>query len=57
MDFPLVSVALAYDGADALDLARMGPIMEVLPAFGSVYGILMAGDTRDPGLVAAPWPA
>jgi len=47
MDFPLVSIALAYDGFNALDFDKMGPMMECLPLFGAVYHLLEAGDTRD----------
>ncbi|KAF2147770.1 hypothetical protein K461DRAFT_325199 [Myriangium duriaei CBS 260.36] len=46
MDFPLVSVALAYDGIDHLDMARMKPIMAAIPVFATVYGALEARDPR-----------
>ncbi|KAJ9603605.1 hypothetical protein H2200_011791 [Cladophialophora chaetospira] len=46
MDFPLVSVALAYDGIDALDMAQIMPLMEVLPLFGTVYHTLEQADKR-----------
>lgn len=48
MDFPLVSVALSYDGADPLDMEKMGPMIACLPAFGTIYGVLGHLDTRDP---------
>lgn len=48
MDFPLVSVALSYDAFNPLDMEKMGPLMAVLPHFGPIYGVLMAGDKRDP---------
>ncbi|KAF1987677.1 hypothetical protein K402DRAFT_403369 [Aulographum hederae CBS 113979] len=48
MDFPLVSVAAAYDGANALDMAQMGPLIGTLPVFGVIYAILGELDTRDP---------
>jgi hypothetical protein len=48
MDFPLVSIALAYDGFNALDIEKMGPVIQVLPGFGQIYAILMNGDKRDP---------
>jgi hypothetical protein len=48
MDFPLVSVALSYDAFNALDMAKMGPLVATLPHFGLVYQILGSGDTRDP---------
>ncbi len=36
MDFPLVSVALAYDGFNALEMDKMGPLMAALLPFGAV---------------------
>lgn len=48
MDFPLVSVALSYDSFNSLDFDKMGPLMECLPHFGTIYHILTDGDTRDP---------
>jgi len=48
MDFPLVSVALAYDGFRPLDMARMMPLMQALPACGPIYELLNRGDRRDP---------
>lgn len=53
MDFPLVSIALSYDGANPLDLARMMPLMAVLPLFGALYHALESLDKRDP----ASWKA
>ncbi|KAJ4290495.1 hypothetical protein N0V90_010712 [Kalmusia sp. IMI 367209] len=47
MDFPLVSVALSYDGADPLDMEKMGPLMAALPHFGPIYHILDVLDPRD----------
>ncbi|KAI3392458.1 hypothetical protein diail_5674 [Diaporthe ilicicola] len=46
MDFPLVSIALSYDGADPLDGARMGPLVATLPVFGTVYHHLDELDPR-----------
>lgn len=48
MDFPLVSVALSYDGFDSLDMNQMGPLLAGLPHFGLVYHILEERDPRDP---------
>ncbi|KAJ5611176.1 hypothetical protein N7510_007895 [Penicillium lagena] len=48
MDFPLVSIALAYDGINELDMAQITPLIETLPLFGSVYSALGDRDTRDP---------
>lgn len=47
MDFPLVSVALSYDGADPLDMEKMGPLMAVLPHFGLIYHALEDLDPRN----------
>lgn len=48
MDFPLVSVALAYDSFFALDAARVAPVLEVLPALAVRNRTLEARDTRGP---------
>lgn len=48
MDFPLCSVALAYDGINALDPEKMKPIIGALPLFLDVYQALEEGDKRDP---------
>ncbi|KAK4120051.1 hypothetical protein N657DRAFT_674567 [Parathielavia appendiculata] len=48
MDFPLVSVALAYDGFHTLDMAQMAPLVRALPAFGAVFALLAQLDRRDP---------
>ncbi|CAN8102463.1 unnamed protein product [Discula destructiva] len=48
MDFPLVSVALAYDGFDALDMSRLEPLVAALPIFASVYQALDKLDPRPP---------
>jgi hypothetical protein len=45
MDFPLASVALAYDGINPLDMAQIMPMIEVLPLFGTLYHVL---ETQDP---------
>ncbi|KAL5386827.1 hypothetical protein DPSP01_003846 [Paraphaeosphaeria sporulosa] len=47
MDFPLVSVALSYDGADPLDLEKLGPLLAVLPHFGPLYHVLEVLDPRE----------
>lgn len=46
MDNPLASVALAYDGNEPLDMEKLGPLIESLPLFGMLYGILHELDTR-----------
>jgi hypothetical protein len=49
MDFPLVSVALSYDGANGLDSAQMLPLVQMLPLFGTINHVLSEVlDTRDP---------
>ncbi|KAF2019841.1 hypothetical protein BU24DRAFT_419455 [Aaosphaeria arxii CBS 175.79] len=48
MDFPLVSVAMSYDGINALDLKKMEPMLQVLPHFGLIYHILDVLDQRAP---------
>ncbi|KAJ4374796.1 hypothetical protein N0V83_001872 [Neocucurbitaria cava] len=48
MDFPLVSVALSYDGFNPLDMDKMGSLLALLPHFGLVYHILGSQDPRDP---------
>jgi hypothetical protein len=53
MDFPLVSIALSYDGGNPLDLPRMMPLIEVLPLYGTLYQALESMDKRDP----ASWKA
>lgn len=48
MDFPLVSVALAYDAFNPLDMSKMEPLLAALPHFGLIYHILEGNDPRDP---------
>ena len=48
MDFPLVSVALAYDGNKPLDLPSLMPLFDVLPLFPMIYHILEGLDKRNP---------
>jgi hypothetical protein len=40
MDFPLVSVALSYDGFNPLDMQRLMVLVEILPLLGALYGAL-----------------
>ena len=56
MDFPLVSIALAYDSINALDMTRMADLVAVMPAFGTLYGVLGAEDKRDPATWKATGP-
>jgi hypothetical protein len=46
MDFPLVSIALSYDGVDKLDPTRMAPLVATLPTFGICYQQLDLLDPR-----------
>lgn len=48
MDFPLCSVALAYDGINPLDMEQIMPLIATLPAFGTVYHNLEQLDPRPP---------
>lgn len=48
MDFPLLSVAMAYDGVHHLEMPKLKPLIATLPAFGTMYGILAQRDPRDP---------
>lgn len=48
MDFPLVSIALAYDGNSPLDLPSLMPLFDVLPLFPFFYHVLEGLDKRDP---------
>lgn len=48
MDFPLVSVALAYDQANPLDYSQMDALIDSLPLFTTIYKVLGDLDPRDP---------
>jgi len=48
MDFPLVSIALSYDGFTPLDPKKMAPIIRAWPGFDILYGVLEARDPRAP---------
>ncbi len=37
MDFPLVSVAMSYDGINPLDMDKIMPLIACLPVFGIIY--------------------
>jgi hypothetical protein len=56
MDFPLVSLALAYDGANPLDFPKLMSLIEVLPLFGTLYQALESLDKRDPSSWKAKGP-
>ncbi|KAL7945384.1 hypothetical protein V8C42DRAFT_344995 [Trichoderma barbatum] len=46
MDFPLVSVAMAYDSFDPLNPEKLGGVMAAFPGFGTAMATLEAIDTR-----------
>ena len=46
MDFPLVSVAMAYDGFNPMDKGQLTQLNESFPLFPTVTGTLGARDTR-----------
>jgi len=48
MDFPLVSIAIAYNGINELDMARIKPMITTLPLFEKVVTALEEQDQRDP---------
>jgi hypothetical protein len=47
MDFPLASIALAFDAADPMDMARVAPLIQALPDFATFAPRLEARDTRE----------
>ncbi|KAL2831586.1 hypothetical protein BJY01DRAFT_226598 [Aspergillus pseudoustus] len=47
MDFPLASIALAFDAADPMDMTRVAPIFQALPDFATFAPRLDARDARD----------
>ncbi|KAL4930255.1 uncharacterized protein BDV17DRAFT_289859 [Aspergillus undulatus] len=47
MDFPLASIALAFDAADPMDMGRIAPLFEALPDFAAFTSRLKARDARD----------
>ncbi|KAJ5117205.1 hypothetical protein N7448_004147 [Penicillium atrosanguineum] len=48
MDFPLVSIAMAYDGINELDMNQIMPLVETLPLFATIVKVVEDRDTRDP---------
>ena len=46
MDFPLASIALAYDGINAIDMAKLADLMALMPLFGMLYHVLDVQDQR-----------
>ncbi|KAK8127853.1 hypothetical protein PG984_008961 [Apiospora sp. TS-2023a] len=48
MDFPLLSVALSYDGFVPFDMSKIAPVGAVLAGFGESMHALEALDKRDP---------
>jgi hypothetical protein len=48
MDFPLASIALSQDEANAMDVTQLFPLFGVLPLFATTHHKLSELDTRDP---------
>jgi hypothetical protein len=48
MDFPLVSVALSYDGFVPFEPEKMKPLLDMWPEFTTLYGTLASRDPRSP---------
>lgn len=48
MDFPLVSVALAYDSFNGYDMVKLSAIFPILPAFAPTFHLLGTKDQREP---------
>jgi hypothetical protein len=48
MDFPLVSVAMSYDGFNRLDYDKLAAMVAVLPAYPVVHRVLAERDPREP---------
>ncbi|EON97316.1 hypothetical protein UCRPA7_7141 [Phaeoacremonium minimum UCRPA7] len=48
MDFPLVSIALSYDGNSPPGFTEMKPLIDCLPLLGTIYQQLALLDKRDP---------
>ncbi|KAF5860934.1 hypothetical protein ETB97_000913 [Aspergillus alliaceus] len=46
MDFPLVSVAMSYNGSSPLDLDRLKPLFEAMPLFPAILQRLTELDSR-----------
>ncbi|KAJ0417425.1 hypothetical protein BJY00DRAFT_206324 [Aspergillus carlsbadensis] len=57
MDFPLASIALAYDAANPIDMARVAPLIRALPDFATFAPRLEARDTREKSSWEATGPA
>ena len=48
IDSPLVSHALSYDGFNALDMEKLGPLLGLLPQYGAIFHRFDITDPRDP---------
>jgi len=48
MDFPLVSIALSYDGFEPRDGSEWKAPISVIPRLATLFAQVGAGDTRDP---------
>lgn len=56
MDFPLVSIALALDASNPLDMSRLKQMVDVLPFFATGYHHLHELYTHDPAMLAVKGP-
>ncbi|CAG8375784.1 unnamed protein product [Penicillium salamii] len=48
MDFPLVSIAMAYDGINELDMNQLMPLLGAMPLFATLVKAIGDLDPRDP---------
>lgn len=48
MDFPLVSVAVAYDGMKKPDMSVYDPVIDLIPLFGHLHQAMEKSDVREP---------
>lgn len=48
MDFPLVSIAMAYDGINQLDMNQIMPLVGILPLYATIVKAVEERDPRDP---------
>jgi hypothetical protein len=56
MDFPLVSIALAFDTTNPFHVPSLKPFCAVLPFFPVVFGRFAVADSREPGSWEAKGP-
>lgn len=56
IDSPMMSVAVSYDGFNHLDMARLAPLLGLLPLYGTIFGRLNLLDPRDEATFTAKQP-